>query len=142
MDIKLADNIIETSVTTFQVGVPYTFVIANDGRRAHNFNINPPVSVAGSLDAALDSALLVVPQEQLAPGESARVEFTFPDSAEGQLLEFSCLSGGTTMMGCWSRSLLQSSKKVEGHLWATFYFFNSFLLITYARLSHRRTRSI
>lgn len=91
VDVRLADNIIETSVTTFQVGVPYTFVIANDGRRAHNFNINPPVSVAGSLDAALDSALLVVPQEQLAPGESATVEFTFPDSAEGQLLEFSCL---------------------------------------------------
>jgi uncharacterized cupredoxin-like copper-binding protein len=73
------------------VGVPYTFVITNSGRHAHNFNINPPVAVAGSLDQALGSALLTVPQEQLGVGKTATVAFTFPDSAAGQLLEFSCL---------------------------------------------------
>ena len=91
VDVTLEDNTIETSMASFQVGVPYTFVITNAGEHAHNFNINPPVSVAGSLQQALDSALLVVPQEQLAPGQTATVEFTFPDSAAGQLLEFSCL---------------------------------------------------
>jgi uncharacterized cupredoxin-like copper-binding protein len=89
--ITLADNTIEASTTTFQVGVPYTFVITNSGRHAHNFNINPPVSVAGSLDEALNKALLAVPQEQLGVGATATAEFTFPDSAAGQLLEFSCL---------------------------------------------------
>jgi uncharacterized cupredoxin-like copper-binding protein len=89
--ITLADNTIESSTTTFQVGVPYTFVITNSGRHAHNFNINPPVSVAGSLDAALTSALLAVPQEKLGVGATTTAEFTFPDSAAGQLLEFSCL---------------------------------------------------
>ena len=91
VDITLADNTIDASMTTFQVGVPYTFVITNAGQRAHNFNINPPVSVAGSLEQALDSALLIVPQEQLSPGQTATVEFTFPDTAAGQLFEFSCL---------------------------------------------------
>jgi len=91
VNVTLADNTIDASLTTFQVGVPYTFVITNKGRHAHNFNINPPVSVAGSLDAALSSALLAVPQEQLGVGKTATVEFTFPDSAAGQLLEFSCL---------------------------------------------------
>ena len=91
VDVTLADNTIEASMTSFQVGVPYTFVITNAGEHAHNFNINPPVSVAGSLEQALDSALLVVPQEQLAPGQTATVELTFPDTAAGQLLEFSCL---------------------------------------------------
>jgi uncharacterized cupredoxin-like copper-binding protein len=91
VDITLADNTIDASTTTFQVGVPYTFVIKNTGRHAHNFNINPPVSVAGSLDQALNSALLAVPQEQLGVGATAMVDFTFPDSAAGQLLEFSCL---------------------------------------------------
>ena len=43
------------------------------------------------LEQALDSALLVVPQEQLGPGSTATVEFTFPEEAAGQLLEFSCL---------------------------------------------------
>jgi uncharacterized cupredoxin-like copper-binding protein len=91
VDVTLADNTIDASLTSFQVGVPYTFVITNTGQHAHNFNINPPVSVAGSLEQALDSALLVVPQAQLAPGQSTTVEFTFPDTAAGQLLEFSCL---------------------------------------------------
>jgi uncharacterized cupredoxin-like copper-binding protein len=89
--VTLADNTIEASQTTFQVGVPYTFVITNSGRHAHNFNINPPISVAGSLDEALNKALLAVPQEQLGIGKTATAEFTFPDSAAGQLLEFSCL---------------------------------------------------
>ena len=89
--VTLADNTIDASQTTFQVGVPYTFVITNSGRHAHNFNINPPVSVAGSLDEALNKALLAVPQEQLGVGATATAEFTFPDSAAGQLLEFSCL---------------------------------------------------
>ena len=91
VDIILADNTIDASQTTFQVGVPYTFVITNSGRHAHNFNINPPVSVAGSLEGALNSALLAVPQGQLGVGASTTVEYTFPNSAAGQLLEFSCL---------------------------------------------------
>jgi uncharacterized cupredoxin-like copper-binding protein len=91
VDVTLADNTIDASTTTFQVGVPYTFVITNNGRHAHNFNINPPVSVVGSLDEALNKALLAVPQEKLRVGQTTTVQFTFPASAAGQLLEFSCL---------------------------------------------------
>ena len=91
VDITLADNTIESSLTTFQVGVPYTFVITNAGRHGHNFNISTPVELVGSLDAAFSSALLVVPQSQLGPGASVTVEYTFPASAAGQPLEFSCL---------------------------------------------------
>ena len=89
--ITLADNTIESSLTTFQVGVPYTFVITNAGRHGHNFNISTPVDLVGSLDAAFSSALLVVTQSQLGPGASVTVEYTFPASAAGQPLEFSCL---------------------------------------------------
>jgi len=91
VNITLADNTIDSSQTEFQAGVPYTFVIKNTGRHAHNFIINPPVSIAGSLEAALSGALLAVPQEQLPVGATVTVEYTFPDSAAGQLLEFSCL---------------------------------------------------
>ena len=91
VDITLADNTIDSPVTTFQVGVPYTFVITNTGRHAHNFNISKPVSVAGSLEAAFNGALLAVPQEQLGAGAIVTVEYTFPETAAGQLLEFSCL---------------------------------------------------
>jgi uncharacterized cupredoxin-like copper-binding protein len=91
VNVSLADNTITASTTTFKVGVPYTFVITNTGRHAHNFNINPPISVTGSLDASLNKALLVVPQEKLRKGASTTVTYTFPDSAAGQLLELSCL---------------------------------------------------
>ena len=91
VDITLADNTIDSPVTTFQVGVPYTFVITNAGRHGHNFNISTPVSEVGSLDAALQTALLAVPQSQLGPGTSVTVEYTFPADAAGKNLEFSCL---------------------------------------------------
>ena len=91
VDITLADNTIESSLTTFQVGVPYTFVITNAGRHAHNFNISTPVSVAGSLQNSLTTALLAVEQNQLSAGASVTVEYTFPDSAAGANLELSCL---------------------------------------------------
>jgi len=91
VDITLADNTIDSSLTTFQVGVPYTFVITNTGRHGHNFNISTPVSITGSLESALASALLAVKQSELGPGASVTVEYTFPESVAGQPLEFSCL---------------------------------------------------
>jgi len=91
VDITLADNTIDASLTSFQVGVPYTFMITNTGRHAHNFNISTPVSEAGSLTDALATALLKVDQNQLSPGANVMVEYTFPDSAAGVNLEFSCL---------------------------------------------------
>ena len=89
--ITLADNTIASSLTTFQVGVPYTFVIKNTGNHAHNFNISTPVSVTGSEDASLASALLAVTQDKLPVGGGTTVEYTFPASAVGAKLEFSCL---------------------------------------------------
>jgi uncharacterized cupredoxin-like copper-binding protein len=91
VNITLEDNTIKSSQTDFKVGVPYTFIIVNNGHHAHNFNIATPVSLAGSLDAALSSALLVVTRDQLQVGETVTVNYTFPDSAADQKLEFSCL---------------------------------------------------
>jgi uncharacterized cupredoxin-like copper-binding protein len=91
VQVTLGDNTIQSSLTSFKTGVPYTFEITNSGRHAHNFNIAPPASVAGSIDAALQQALLSVSQDQLGVGQTATVNFTFPDSAAGAQLEFSCL---------------------------------------------------
>ena len=91
VDVTLADNTIQSSLTTFKVGVPYRFVIINNGNHLHNFNISTPVTDAGSLDAALSSALLSVTQDKLPLGGGTTVEYTFPASAAGKPLEFSCL---------------------------------------------------
>jgi len=91
VDVNLADNTIQSSLTTFKVGVPYRFVIINNGNHLHNFNINTPVDKAGSEDAALNTALLTVAQDKLPIGGGTTVTYTFPASAVGQDLEFSCL---------------------------------------------------
>src|SRR5258706_16121465 len=91
VDVTLADNTIQSSLTTFKVGVPYTFVVKNTGHHAHNFNISTPVSIVGSLDAAASSALVTVDQNQLAVGSTATVQYTFLPPAAGAQLEFSCL---------------------------------------------------
>ena len=91
VEVTLGDNTIDSSLTTFQVGVPYTFIITNKGNHAHNFNIAQPISVAGSLDSALQNALLAVPKDQLGGGAQVTVQYTFPDSTAAAQLEFSCL---------------------------------------------------
>lgn len=91
VDVTLADNTISSSITTFKAGVLYRFVIINNGQHVHNFNINPPVEVAGGLDQALAKALLSVDQGQLPIGGGTTVTYTFPASAVGQQLEMSCL---------------------------------------------------
>jgi uncharacterized cupredoxin-like copper-binding protein len=91
VDITLADNTIQSSLTTFKAGVPYRFVIINNGRHPHSFSINPPVDVAGSLDTAQAKALMNVDQGQLPLGGGTTVTYTFPASAVGQQLEMSCL---------------------------------------------------
>ncbi len=101
VDVTLTDNKIESSLTSFQVGVPYTFVITNAGRHGHNFNISTPVSVVGSLQDALKTALLAVDQDQLGAGASVTVEYTFPASAAGAQLEFSCLIRRHYEDGMW-----------------------------------------
>jgi len=91
VEVTLADNTITSSLSAFKVGVPYTFVIKNTGRHEHNFNINEPIAVAGSLDASLSSALLTVHQKDLPIGGSKTVLYTFTDAAIGKTLEFACL---------------------------------------------------
>jgi uncharacterized cupredoxin-like copper-binding protein len=91
VDVTLADNTIQSSLTTFKVGVPYSFVIKNTGRHAHTFDISTPVAAAGSLDAAQSTALLDVTKDQLPGGANLTVNYTFPASAAGAQLEFSCL---------------------------------------------------
>lgn len=92
INVTLADNSLSPSMFTFQVGVPYTFVITNRGDSPHNFNINPPVSKVGTVQGAMNNVLLTIPEEKLEPGESVTVQFTFPESAAGKQWEFACLN--------------------------------------------------
>jgi len=91
VEITLADNTITSNVTSFKANGTYTFVITNNGRHEHNFNIAPPVALAGGYGEALAQALLAVDETQIPPGSSMSTEFTFPADSAGATLEFSCL---------------------------------------------------
>jgi len=89
--ITLADNTIHSDTTSFKAGGAYTFIITNNGRHEHNFNISPPVEVAGGYTEARSQALLAVDETQIPPGTTASVDFTFPAESAGSDLEFNCL---------------------------------------------------
>jgi uncharacterized cupredoxin-like copper-binding protein len=91
VEILLTDNKIASSLTAFQVGVPYSFIITNAGKRAHNFNISTPVPPGGSFEDAVSNALLAINLSQLPAGAIVTAEFVFPESAAGATLEFACL---------------------------------------------------
>ena len=94
--ITLGDFTIEASMTRFEAGRTYEFVITNDGTLNHEFRIIPPAEsgMAMHSDEMHSEALLVVEQDQLPPGETVTVEYTFPASEAGEPLEFACHTPG------------------------------------------------
>ncbi len=92
VDVTVKDTSLTSSLNTFRVGTPYLFVIKNGGTRPHCFDITQPVMVTGNLATSLDTALLDVPTSRLPVGATVKVNFTFPDSAVGNGLEFACLT--------------------------------------------------
>ncbi len=91
VNVTLNDHGISSSLTAFKTGVPYTFVIKNVGTRGICFNIAPPVSVTGSLGGSQGAALVSIPDSRLEVGKVVTDSYTFPQSAAGAQLEFSCL---------------------------------------------------
>ncbi len=91
VDITVSDASLTSSLTTFHAGVPYNFVVKNTGSRELCFDINPPANVTGSASNSRAAALFDIPQNRLPPGTTVTESFTFPSSAVGAHLEFSCL---------------------------------------------------
>ena len=87
--VTLTDFKIESSLTTFSVGVPYHFTIVNNGSVAHEFVIMPPADPA-SAAAARAKAVLVVAENDLQAGATKTVDYTFTTAAPDGTLEMAC----------------------------------------------------
>ena len=81
----------ESDVTSFQVGVPYHFVVTNTGAKAHEFMILVPME-SGMMDMeAMDEmALAVIEEDDLEACDEASIDHTFTADEAGQPLEFAC----------------------------------------------------
>jgi uncharacterized cupredoxin-like copper-binding protein len=93
VDVTLSDFQITSSQTDFKAGQTYEFVISNEGAVNHEFMVMEPLamdSMGMSMEEMDEMALLMVEEEELSPGETVTVEYTFPASASDGNLEFSC----------------------------------------------------
>jgi len=90
--VTLTDYKIESSVTDFQVGVPYHFVVANKGESNHEFMIMPPVDSAMEMpmEQMDELALAMIEDSDLVPGATLELDFTFTEPASAGSLEFAC----------------------------------------------------
>src|SRR5258706_11041052 len=87
INIVLSDSAIQASQTTFALGVPYHFVVKNEGHVAQEFLIIPSLE-QGSIRNLDQLALYHIVASQLLPKATSSFEFTFTSPAAQGQLEF------------------------------------------------------
>jgi uncharacterized cupredoxin-like copper-binding protein len=97
VNITLTDYAIESSQTSFEVGVPYHFVVTNEGVLNHELMIMPPMteeqmSMNMDMEEMDAMALAMIEEDELDPGTTKTLDYTFTDPAPAGSLEFACHS--------------------------------------------------
>ncbi len=90
VNVNLTEFKIESSVTSFKVGVPYHFIVTNNGSVPHEFNIMPPESGPLTTDQVKQMALVQIGQSDLAAGVTAILDYTFTQEYPQGMLELTC----------------------------------------------------
>lgn len=99
VQVTLTEFGIKSSVTEFEVGVPYRFVVTNAGLVEHEFMIMPPLTQA-QMGMHMDMmnldkmALAMIEGADLRAGNSASFELTFTEPTSAEALEFACHTPG------------------------------------------------
>src|SRR6266508_6013089 len=91
--IALTEFAIESSVNDFKVGVPYHFVVTNEGLVNHEIMIMPPLtedSMGMAMGAFDKMALAMIEADKLPPRATASFDYTFTDPVAVGRLEFAC----------------------------------------------------
>ncbi|NOY98436.1 MAG: hypothetical protein GXP40_04395 [Chloroflexi bacterium] len=97
VQVTLTEFAFESSITTFEVGVPYRFVITNKGAIPHELMIIPKLDKSASdadMEAIDELALAVVEEDELPAGATATLDYTFTEPADSGKLEFACYLPG------------------------------------------------
>ncbi|MBI3739211.1 MAG: hypothetical protein HY258_09220 [Chloroflexi bacterium] len=93
VNVTLTDFKVQSSVTEFKPGVMYHFVVKNEGQVAHEFMIMPITMdnmgmtnlSSMSMEEKDSMALMMIPQEQLAPGATTKADYTFTSMPQGNI---------------------------------------------------------
>ncbi len=90
--VTLTDFKIDSSLTSFSVGVPYHFVVTNKGAITHEFEIMPPEPSSISADQVQKDALAGI--NPVPTGQTKTVDYTFTQAYASGALEFACHLAG------------------------------------------------
>lgn len=102
--ITLTDFGMESSRTSFEVGVPYHFVITNEGAINHEMMIMAPLTEDQMMmDMDMEEmdamALAMIEEDELTPGATMTLDYTFTEPAPDGTLEFACHVEGHYIAG-------------------------------------------
>jgi len=102
--ITLTDFGMESSRTSFEVGVPYHFVITNEGAINHEMMIMAPLTEDQMMmDMDMEEmdamALAMIEEDELTPGATMTLDYTFTEPAPDGTLEFACHVEGHYVAG-------------------------------------------
>ena len=89
VNMTLTDFKIDSSVTTFKVGVPYHFVVKNNASVPHEVWIDP-VDASLTPDTAKSKALAGLGSDVLTAGATQSFDYTFTQAYPAGSLEFAC----------------------------------------------------
>ena len=91
VQVTLVDFKIQSSLDTFKVGVPYHFVVTNNGTTAHEFMALPVAKETASEDERDAAKLFEV--SELEPGHTGTADYTFTQAYPAGVVEFACHVG-------------------------------------------------
>ena len=98
INVTLAEYTIPSSETAFHAGMTYFFVVANRGHVVHEFMIMPQKPDGSELPPDLQYKGQLIEIEQIAPGTTMTINYTFSPSAAGRY-EIACQMRGHYQAG-------------------------------------------
>ena len=102
--ITLSEFGIESSMSDFETGIPYRFVVTNQGTVEHEIMLMPPLAsdsmgMPMNMDEMDNTALAMISASDLPSGATASFNYTFTESAGTGSLELACHTPGHYEMG-------------------------------------------
>ena len=102
--ITLTDFGMESSRTSFEVGVPYHFTVTNNGAINHEIMIMAPLTedqmmMNMDMEQMDEMALAMIEEDELTPGATKTLDYTFTEPAPAGMLEFACHVEGHYVAG-------------------------------------------
>lgn len=99
VQVTLTEFGVESSLTEFETGVPYHFVVTNAGAVEHEFMVMPPftedqMGTAMDMEEIDELALAMIEASDLPTGATAAFDYTFMEPAAAGVLEFACHTPG------------------------------------------------